>query len=145
MHQSPFSQSLSSDFLPNNQTPFLWTCNGPSSSVETNGFSFCFPSHVGSTASRQPNLHRPRWSSNMSFKHGIMSSLALCNSKPIMVVNGIIITVTYIGHFSLPSAQSNFVLNNILVSNRMVKNFVYFCILTHDNFVSITFDPFDFL
>lgn len=89
MHRSPLSGIFSTTI-----ELFFVDMHRSLSSLEANGFSFCFPSHVGSTASRQSVLHGHGWSSNMSFNHGIMSSLTPCNSMSIMVVNNIIITIT---------------------------------------------------
>lgn len=81
---------------------------------------------------------------HMSFNQGNMSSLSPCNSKSIMVGNGAILPVSHISHTFLPSYQNKFFLNDVLVSNHIVKNLISLRKFTIDNCVSVSFDPFGF-
>ena len=80
----------------------------------------------------------------MNFNQGNMSSLTPCNSKSIMVGNGAIIPVSHIGQTFLPSSHYKFSLENVLMSNQMIKNLVSVRKFTVDNHVSVSFDPFGF-
>ena len=84
-------------------------------------------------------------SSHMAYNQGSLFSLTPClKSKSIMVHNGVVPLVNYIGHSFFPFQNSSLPLKNILVSNQMVKNLVYVCQFTTDNSVSVEFDPFGF-
>nr|KAJ0211198.1 hypothetical protein LSAT_V11C400213360 [Lactuca sativa] len=83
-------------------------------------------------------------SSHMNFNQGNMFSLSPCNSKSIMVGNGAIIPVSHIGQTYLPYSEDKFLLKNVLVSNKIIKNLVSVRKFTTDNWVSVSFDPFGF-
>lgn len=76
-----------------------------------------------------------RASSHMSFNSGNMFSLAPCTSKSIMVGNGVVLTVSHIGHTYLSHSHNRLTLKNVLVSNRTVKNLL----LIHKFLLTIMF------
>lgn len=77
----------------------------------------------------------------MSFNSGNMLSLTPYISKSIMVGNGVILPVTHIGQKKFPHSHNHLVLNDVLISNKMVKNLVYVQKFIVDNSVYVTFDP----
>lgn len=79
----------------------------------------------------------------MSFNLGNMLSLTLCNSKSVMVGNGVILLITHIGKKN-PHSHNRLALNDALVSNKMVNNLVLMCKFTVENSIILTFDPFGF-
>lgn len=78
-------------------------------------------------------------SSHMSFNSGNMLSLTVCTSRSIMVVNGVVLHVSHIGHTLFPHSHNHFALDNVLVSNKIIKSIVYVCQFTTNNYVSVTF------
>ncbi|KAJ9543513.1 LOW QUALITY PROTEIN: hypothetical protein OSB04_023220 [Centaurea solstitialis] len=84
-------------------------------------------------------------SSHMSYDQGNLLSLKPCGkSKVIMVGNGVLLSVSYIGDTFLPLSRTPLALKNVLVSDQMVKNLISVCRFTIDNWVSVEFDPFGF-
>lgn len=80
----------------------------------------------------------------MSFNQGNFLSLIPCNSKSIMVGNGALLPVSHIGHSFPPFSHIKFILKDILLFDKMVKNLVSVRKFTISNYVSITFEPFGF-
>ena len=83
-------------------------------------------------------------SAHMSFNQGNMISLTPCTSKSIMVGNGALLPINHIGHTFLPHSNQKFTLNDVLLSNHIVKKLVSVRKFTTDNSVSVSFDPFGF-
>jgi histone deacetylase 1/2 len=61
-----------------------------------------------------------------------------------LVGNGDTLPVTHWASTSIPTVRSPLYLNNVLVSPSLVKNLILVRSLTHDNNISIEFDPFGF-
>lgn len=83
--------------------------------------------------------------SHMSFNSGNMISLTQCTSRSIMVGNGVVLPVSHIDYTYFPHCHNRLSLNNILVSNKIIKNVVSVRQITNDNFFSVTFDHFGFI
>ncbi|KAJ9546206.1 hypothetical protein OSB04_025913 [Centaurea solstitialis] len=81
---------------------------------------------------------------HMTFNQGTMHSLTPCNSNFIQVGNGAMVPARYIGHCTLPYSSYPLHLNNVLVSDKLIKNLISVRRFTIDNFVSVEFDPFGF-
>ncbi|KAJ9560701.1 hypothetical protein OSB04_005861 [Centaurea solstitialis] len=81
---------------------------------------------------------------HMTFNQGTMHSLTPCNSNFIQVGNGAMVPARYIGHCTLPYSSYPLYLNNVLVSDKLIKNLIFVRRFTIDNSVSIEFDPFGF-
>ena len=65
-------------------------------------------------------------------------------SNAIVVGNGHMIPVHGHGHISLPSSHKTLTLKNVLHAPKLIKNLIYVRKFTHDNIVSVEFDPFGF-
>ncbi|KAJ9540269.1 hypothetical protein OSB04_026775 [Centaurea solstitialis] len=83
-------------------------------------------------------------SRHMTFNQGTMHSLTPCNSSFIQVGNGAVVPARYIGQCKLPFSPWPLMLKNVLVSDKLIKNFISVRRFTIDNSVSIEFDPFGF-
>ncbi|KAJ9551722.1 hypothetical protein OSB04_015767 [Centaurea solstitialis] len=83
-------------------------------------------------------------SRHMTFNQGTMHSLTPCNSNFIQVGNGDMVPARYIGHCTLPYSSYPLYLNNVLVSDKLIKNLISVRRFTIDNSVSVEFDPFGF-
>ncbi|KAJ9537125.1 hypothetical protein OSB04_029858 [Centaurea solstitialis] len=81
---------------------------------------------------------------DMTFNQGTMHSLTPCNSNFIQVGNGAMVPARYIGHCTLPYSSYPLHLNNVLVSDKLIKNLISVRRFTIDNSVSVEFDPFGF-
>ncbi|KAJ9544405.1 hypothetical protein OSB04_024112 [Centaurea solstitialis] len=81
---------------------------------------------------------------HMTFNQGTMHSLTPCNSNFIQVGNGAMVPAKYIGHCTLPYSSYPLHLNNVLVSDKLIKNLISVRRFTIDNSVSVEFDPFGF-
>ncbi|KAJ9538099.1 LOW QUALITY PROTEIN: hypothetical protein OSB04_030832 [Centaurea solstitialis] len=81
---------------------------------------------------------------HMTFNQGTMHSLTPCNSNFIQVGNGDMVPARYIGHCTLPYSSYPLYLNNVLVSDKLIKNLISVRRFTIDNSVSVEFDPFGF-
>ncbi|KAJ9542459.1 hypothetical protein OSB04_028965 [Centaurea solstitialis] len=81
---------------------------------------------------------------HMKFNQGTMHSLTPCNSNFIQVGNGAMVPARYIGHCTLPYSSYPLHLNNVLVSDKLIKNLISVRRFTIDNSVSVEFDPFGF-
>ncbi|KAJ9566586.1 LOW QUALITY PROTEIN: hypothetical protein OSB04_002552 [Centaurea solstitialis] len=81
---------------------------------------------------------------HMTFNQGTMHSLTPCNSNFIQVGNGAMVPARYIGHCTLPYSSYPLHLNNVLVSDTLIKNLISIRRFTIDNSVSVEFDPFGF-
>ncbi|KAJ9563084.1 hypothetical protein OSB04_008244 [Centaurea solstitialis] len=81
---------------------------------------------------------------HMTFNQGTMHSLTPCNSNFIQVGNGAMVPARYIGHCTLPYFSYPLHLNNVLVSDKLIKNLISVRRFTIDNSVSVEFDPFGF-
>ncbi|KAJ9560758.1 LOW QUALITY PROTEIN: hypothetical protein OSB04_005918, partial [Centaurea solstitialis] len=81
---------------------------------------------------------------HMTFNQGTMHSLTPCNSNFIQVGNGAVVPARYIGHCTLPYSSYPLYLNNVLVSDKLIKNLISVRRFTIDNSVSVEFDPFGF-
>lgn len=82
-------------------------------------------------------------SSHMQFNQGNIFSLTPCDkSEAIMVSNGALFPVNFIGNTFFPFYQNRLLLNNVLVSNKIGINLIYDRQFTKDNSVSVEFDPF---
>lgn len=80
----------------------------------------------------------------MLFNQGNMLSITPCNSKSLLVGNGVLLPVSHNGQTYYPFSQTKFILNDVLVSNKIVKNLVFVRKFTTNNSIFITFDPFVF-
>ncbi|KAJ9565369.1 hypothetical protein OSB04_001335 [Centaurea solstitialis] len=60
------------------------------------------------------------------------------------VGNGAMVPARYIGHCTLPYSSDPFHLNNVLVSDKLIKNLISVRRFTIDNSISVEFDPFGF-
>ncbi|KAJ9564021.1 hypothetical protein OSB04_009181 [Centaurea solstitialis] len=83
-------------------------------------------------------------SRHMTFNQGTMHYLTPCNSNFIQVGNGDMVPARYIGHCTLPYSSYPLYLNNVLVSDKLIKNLISVRRFTIDNSVSVEFDPFGF-
>ncbi|KAJ9565218.1 hypothetical protein OSB04_001184 [Centaurea solstitialis] len=81
---------------------------------------------------------------HMTFNQGTMHSLTPCKSNFIQVGNGVMVPARYIGHCTLPYSSYPLLLNNVLVSDKLIKNLISVRRFTIDNSVSVEFDPFGF-
>lgn len=68
-----------------------------------------------------------RATSHMSFNLDNKLSLIPCNSKSVIVGNGDILPVTYICQTFFPHSHNGLALNDVLLSNKMVKNLIFVC------------------
>ena len=83
--------------------------------------------------------------SHMSSSPGNFPSSTLRPSNSIITVgNGARMPVTHQAYTLIPTATSPLHLNDVLISPSLVKNLISVRHLTHDNNVSIEFDPFAF-
>lgn len=62
----------------------------------------------------------------------------------IVVGNGATVPISTAGSGAIPTPSTSLSLHNILYSPSIIKNLVSVRALTHDNFVSVEFDPFGF-
>ena len=82
-------------------------------------------------------------SSHMQFNSGNLIYVTPCDkSKSIMVGNGDVLPVQFVGQSYFPFSQNRLLLNNILVSNQLIKNSISVRRFIIDNSVSGCFDPF---
>ena len=65
-------------------------------------------------------------------------------NNAIVVGNGNLIPVLGHGHISFPSSQKSLSLKNVLHAPKLIKNLISVRKFTHDNMVSVEFDPFGF-
>ena len=84
-------------------------------------------------------------SSHMSSNAGNLSALQPVHTPtPIIIGNGDTLPVTHRARAQIATTRAPLYLDNILVSPSLVKNLISVRSLTHDNNVSIEFDPFGF-
>ncbi|KAJ9564595.1 LOW QUALITY PROTEIN: hypothetical protein OSB04_000561, partial [Centaurea solstitialis] len=83
-------------------------------------------------------------SRHMTFNQGTIHSLTPCNSSFIQVGTGAVVPAKYTGHCKLPFSPWPLMLNNVLVSDKLIKNLISVKRFTIDNSVSVEFDPFGF-
>ena len=65
-------------------------------------------------------------------------------NNAIVVGNGNLIPVLCHGKISFPSSQKSLTLKNVLHAPKLIKNLISVRKFTHDNMVSVEFDPFRF-
>ena len=63
-------------------------------------------------------------------------------NNAIVVINGNLLPVLGHRHISFPSSQKSLTLKNVLHAPKLIKNLISVRKFTHDNMVSIEFDPF---
>jgi hypothetical protein len=84
-------------------------------------------------------------SAYMASHPGILtSSIPNTAHHSIVVGNGSLLHVSHIGFSLLQTLSSLLCFNNVLVFDSLIKNLISVHKLTHDNWVSVKFDPFGF-
>jgi hypothetical protein len=84
-------------------------------------------------------------SSHMSSNMNFLSAYFPSPYSSITIGDGSTILVHCIGHSSIPSSSSLFLLFNILVVPSLIKSLISVCQFTMDNQVILDFDPFGYL
>ena len=72
------------------------------------------------------------------------SSLKHHLNNAIIVGNGNMIPIHCHRHISRPSSKKSLTLKNVLHAPKLIKNLIFVRKFTHDNMVSVKFDPFGF-
>jgi hypothetical protein len=71
-----------------------------------------------------------------------MSSCTLSHFSSISLGDGSSIPIHYVGQAQIHSPLKPLLFRDILVAPSFIENLIFVCHFTHDNLVSIEFDPF---
>jgi hypothetical protein len=74
----------------------------------------------------------------------VSSTRPASSTSHIIIGNGAHLLVQSFGSTTIPSVSMSLSLNNVMISPRLIKNLISICSFTHDNWLSIEFDPFGF-